>query len=92
MAYLALAYQFASEPHSDNLYRGSTLIFATVIRFSNGGTHKSVIHLFVFAIVAAGFRTGFRDTLLLTLCCVTSYALVVEISDGLRSAYLMRAV
>ena len=58
---------------------------------TEGRTSPSFI-FFVFAIVAVGFRTGFRDTLLVTLCCVALYALVVEISNGLLSVYLMRAV
>jgi signal transduction histidine kinase len=58
---------------------------------TEGRTSPSFI-FFVFAIVAVGFRTGFRDTLLITLCCVTLYALVVEISDGLLTVYLMRPV
>lgn len=91
LTYLALAYGLAAD-----LVRKLSIvldiIFATVIAFlTEGRTSPSFIFL-VFAIVAVGFRTGFRDTLLVTLCCVASYAAVVEISDGLLSVYSMRAV
>jgi signal transduction histidine kinase len=91
LTYLALAYRVATDPVR-KISIGLDLIFATVIAFLTEGRTSPSFIFFVFAIVAAGFRTGFRDTVLVTLCCVTSYALVVEISDGLRSAYLMRAV
>jgi len=71
---------------------GLDLIFATVIAFLTEGRTSPSFIFFVFAIVAVGFRTGFRDTLRVTLCCVILYALVIEISDPLRSVYLMRAV
>jgi signal transduction histidine kinase len=71
---------------------GLDLIFATVIAFLTEGRTSPSFIFFVFAIVAVGFRTGFRDTLLITLCCITLYALVVEISDGLLTVYLMRPV
>jgi signal transduction histidine kinase len=91
LTYLVLAYRVAHDPVR-KISIGLDLIFATVIAFLTEGRTSPSFIFFVFAIVAAGFRTGFRDTLLVTLCCVTSYAVVVEISDGLSSAYLMRAV
>jgi signal transduction histidine kinase len=91
LTYLALAYWLGT-----GLVRkisiGLDLIFATIIAFLTEGRTSPSFVFFVFAIVAVGFRTGFRDTLLVTLCCVTLYAMVVEISDGLASVYLMRAV
>jgi signal transduction histidine kinase len=71
---------------------GFDLIFATVIAFLTEGRTSPSFVFFVFAIVAVGFRTGFRDTLVITLCCVVLYALVVEISDRLQTVYLMRPV
>ncbi len=71
---------------------GLDLIFATIIAYLTEGRTSPSFIFFVFAIVAVGFRMGFRDTLLVTLCCVALYATVVEISDGLVTVYLMRAV
>jgi signal transduction histidine kinase len=89
--YLALAHRLGS-----NLVRKLSIaldpIFATVIAFLTEGRTSPSFVFFVFAIVAVGFRTGFRDTLVVTLCCVALYALVVEISNGFSSVYLMRAV
>ncbi len=68
------------------------LIFATAIAFlTEGGTSPSFV-FFVFAIVAVGFRTGFRNTLLVTSGSVALYITVVGISEGLPSVYMMRAV
>ena len=91
LAYLALAYQLGTSWVS-KISIFLDLAFATVIAFLTEGRTSPSFVFFVFAIVAAGFRTGFRDTLLITLCCVAAYASVVELSDGLVSAYLMRGV
>jgi signal transduction histidine kinase len=91
VTYLVLAYRVATDPVR-KISIGLDLIFATVIAFLTEGRTSPSFIFFVFAIVAVGFRTGFRDTLLVTLCCVALYALVVAISDGLLSVYLMRAV
>jgi signal transduction histidine kinase len=91
LTYLALAYRVGA----DRVHKISValdLIFATVIAFLTEGRTSPSFVFFVFAITAVGFRTGFRDTLLITLCCVGLYALVVEISDGLLTVYLMRPV
>jgi signal transduction histidine kinase len=91
LTYLALVYRLATD-RVRKMSVGLDLIFATVIAFLTEGRTSPSLIFFVFPIVAVGFRTGFRDTLLVTLCCVALYALVVEISDGLFSIYLMRAV
>src|SRR5689334_22274084 len=67
LTYLALAYWFESGllPKAS---AGLDLLFATVIAFLTEGRTSPSIIFFVFAIVAVGFRTGFRDTLLATLC------------------------
>jgi signal transduction histidine kinase len=91
LTYLALAYRLGTNPVR-KLSIALDLIFATVIAFLTEGRTSPSFIFFVFAIVAVGFRTRFRDTLLVTLCCVALYALVVQISSGLSSGYLMRAV
>lgn len=91
LTYLALAYRLGTKPIR-KISLGLDLIFATVIAFLTEGRTSPSFIFFVFAIVAAGFGTGFHDTLLVTLCSVALYALVVEISDKLVSIYLMRAV
>jgi signal transduction histidine kinase len=91
LTYLALAYRVGADPVR-KISVALDLIFATVIAFLTEGRTSPSFVFFVFAIVAVGFRTGFRDTLLITLCCVSLYALVVEISDGLLTVYSMRPV
>jgi signal transduction histidine kinase len=91
LTYLALAYQFGTSPVR-KISVGLDLIFATIIAFLTEGRTSPSFIFFVFALVAVGFRTGFRDTLLITLCCVTLYALAVEVSNRLLTVYLMRPV
>ncbi len=91
LTYLALAYRVGTNPVR-KISVGLDLIFETVIAFLTEGRTSPSFIFFVFAIVAVGFRTGFRDTLLVTLGCVGLYVLVVEISDGFPSVYSMRAV
>jgi signal transduction histidine kinase len=91
VTYLALANRLGA----DRVGRVSVsldLVFATVIALLTEGRTSPSFIFFVFAIVAVGFRTGFRDTLLVTISCVFLYAVVVEISDGMLSIYSMRAV
>ena len=86
-----LAYQFGTSAVR-KISVGLDLVFATIIAFLTEGRTSPSFIFFVFAIVAVGFRTGFRDTLLITLCCVTLYALAVEVSDRSLTVYLMRPV
>ena len=64
---------------------------AAVTLFTEGSTSPSYV-FFVFAIAAAGFRTGFTATLAITLGCVGLYLLVTAMLHQLSSFYLMRAV
>jgi signal transduction histidine kinase len=91
LTYLALTHQFGPGPDR-KISAGFDLLFATIIAFLTEGRTSPSFIFFVFAIVAEGFRTGFRDTLLITMCCVTLYALAVEVSDRLLNTYLMRPV
>ncbi len=68
------------------------LLFATAVAFLTEGRTSPSFVFFVFAIVAVGFRTGFRDTLLVTSCSVVLYILVIALSGGPLSVYVMRAV
>lgn len=68
------------------------LLFATAVAFVTEGRTSPSFAFFVFAIVAVGFRTSFRDTLLATSCFVALYILVIALSSELMSVYLMRAV
>src|ERR1700730_15002409 len=70
---------------------GLDLIFATVIAFLTEGRTSPSFVFFVFAIVAVGFRTGFRVTMLVTISSVVLYISVVALSDGLMNVYMMRA-
>jgi signal transduction histidine kinase len=71
---------------------GLDLIFATLIAFLTEGRTSPSFIFFVFAIVAVGFRTGLRDTVMVTLCGVALYLSVAELSGGAMSIYSMRAV
>jgi signal transduction histidine kinase len=89
--FLALAFRVGADVVR-RLSVGLDLVFATLIALLTEGRTSPSFIFFVFAIVAVGFRTGFRDTLLVTVSCVILYAVVVEISDGMLSIYSMRAV
>ncbi|HUO05852.1 MAG TPA: histidine kinase [Candidatus Binataceae bacterium] len=68
------------------------LIFATAVAYlAEGRTSPSYV-FFLFAIVAVGFRTGFRDTILTTSGGVALYLAVAMVSGGLANVYAMRAV
>ncbi len=91
LTYLALRYHVGTIPLR-KLSTGLDLIFATgIASLTEGRTSPSFV-FFVFAIVAVGFRTGFRDTLLATSCSVALYILIIALSGGLMSVYVMRAV
>src|ERR1700728_2079441 len=74
--YLAFNRGFAPEI----LQRAATALdiffAAAVTLFTEGPTSPSYI-FFVFAIVAVGFRTGFRATLAVTGICVMLYLLIM---------------
>lgn len=91
LTYLALSYRVATNP-ARKLSTALDLIFATVIAFLTEGRTSPSFVFFVFAVVAVGFRTGFRDTLLVTSGSVALYLSVVALSAGLMNIYMMRAV
>jgi signal transduction histidine kinase len=91
LTYLALSYRVQTN-RIRKLSTGLDLIFATAIAFLTEGRTSPSFVFFVFAIVAVGFRTGFRDTILVTFCSVALYVSVVAMSDGLMNIYTMRAV
>src|SRR5712691_2291705 len=90
LTYLALAYRLATNPVRQ-ISICLDLIFATAIAFLTEGRTSPSFIFFVFAIVAAGFRTGFRVTMLVTIGSVALYIFVVALSDGLVNIYIMRA-
>jgi hypothetical protein len=89
--FLALAWHVESR-RVRQLSTALDLIFATVIASLTEGRTSPAFVFFVFTIVAVGFRTGFRDTIVITSCCVAAYLLVVGISVGSVNIYMMRAV
>jgi len=86
LTYLALSYRVQTN-RIRKLSTGLDLIFATAIAFLTEGRTSPSFVFFVFAIVAVGFRTGFRDTILVTFCSVALYVSVVAMSDGLMNIY-----
>jgi signal transduction histidine kinase len=68
------------------------LMFATTITYLTEGKTSPSYVFFVFAIIAAGIRTGMRGTLKITIAGVALYLMVVILSDKLAGYYIMRAV
>ena len=68
------------------------LFFATAVAFLTEGQTSPAYVFFVFAIVAAGVRSGRSSTIAVTICSVALYLLVTLLSDGLSNVYAMRAV
>jgi signal transduction histidine kinase len=90
LTYLALSRRVGTNPLW-KLCAGLDLLFATSIASLTEGRTSPSFVFFVFAIVAVGFRTGFRVTMLVTISSVTLYVLVVALCDGLLNIYTMRA-
>jgi len=69
------------------------VIFAAAIAFCTEGTSTPFYAFFAFAVVAVGFRAGFRRSLLVTAVSVAFYLglLIVSNSGDLR-LYIMRPV
>jgi signal transduction histidine kinase len=68
------------------------IFFAAAVTFLTEGSTSPSYVFFVFAIVAAAFRTGFTATLTLTGGCVALYLLVIAVDEHLNGFYVMRAV
>lgn len=93
----SLAANFSVTRHQEgcftrNLSTGLDLAFATAVAFlTEGGTSPAFV-FFVFAILASVFRNGARDALPVTLYSVSLYVLVIVLSHGFFSVFMMRAV
>ncbi len=96
LAYSTLTYLALRGGVGTNLIRKIAtpldLLFATAIAYFTEGRTSPAFVFFVFAIIAVGFRSGFRDTIMTTLWSVILYGSVVELTDGFLNLYLMRAV
>jgi signal transduction histidine kinase len=68
------------------------IAFATVLAFFTEGTTSPAYVLFVFAIVATGCRTSFRETVVMTACCVGAYLLAIVMSEIPTAPHVMRVV
>jgi signal transduction histidine kinase len=68
------------------------IIFATIIAILTEGPTSPAHIFFVFAIVAVGFRSGFKATLAATVASVSLYLVVIAASfRGVPNLYIMRA-
>jgi len=67
------------------------VLFAAAIAFVTEGANSPAYVFFAFAILAAGFRAGFRLTMLVTAACVVLYLTLILLShpEGL-AFYVMR--
>jgi signal transduction histidine kinase len=66
--------------------------FATVLALFTEGTTSPAYVLFVFAIAATGCRSGFRETFIVTACCVFAYIFAIVMSEIPTGPHVMRAV
>jgi signal transduction histidine kinase len=70
------------------------LFFATAIAFLTEGQTSPSYVFFAFPIIVAGTQAGpvFLSTAAVTIFSVALYLLVIRLSDGISSLYMMRAV
>ena len=68
------------------------LIFATAITFITEGQTSASYVFFVFAIIATASRSSSRPIVTVTFCSVALYLIVVVLTQGITSVYVMRAV
>jgi signal transduction histidine kinase len=68
------------------------LFFATAIAFITEGQTSASYVFFVFAIIASGSRARSRPIATVTFCSVALYLLVIVLTQGVTSVYVMRAV
>jgi signal transduction histidine kinase len=68
------------------------ILFATVLAFLTEGTTSPAYVLFVFAIAATGCRASFRETVIVTSCCVLAYLFAIVMSEIPTAPHVMRAV
>jgi signal transduction histidine kinase len=89
--YFALSRRFA-RADIRVISTGFDLAFATAIAFITEGQTSASYVFFVFAIVATVSRARSRPIAIVTACSVALYLLVIVLTQGIASAYLMRAV
>jgi signal transduction histidine kinase len=89
--YLALSRQFAGR-NLQALATALDLFFATAVAFITEGQTSAAYVFFVFAIVASVSRARSRPIVTVTFCSVALYLLVIVLTHGITSAYVMRAV
>ena len=68
------------------------LFFATAIALITEGQTSASYVFFVFAIIATGNRATSRPIVSVTFCSVALYLLVIVLTQGITSVYVMRAV
>ena len=68
------------------------LVFATAITFITEGQTSASYVFFVFAIIATASRSSSRPIVSVTSCSVALYLLVIVLTQGITSVYVMRAV
>ena len=96
LIYSLIAYSFSRQNYSPQkmgrVFTVLDVFFAAAVTLFTEGTTSPSYVFFVFAIVATGFRTAFRGTLLVTVCCVMLYLAIIAIPQGLTALYVMRGV
>ena len=89
--YFALSRRF-SRANLQVLSTSFDLFFATAIAFITEGQTSASYVFFVFAIIATGSRARSRPIATVTLASVVLYLLVIVLTQGITSVYIMRAV
>jgi len=67
------------------------LIFAGLIAFFAEGQTSPAFVFFLYAIIAAGIRPGWRDTIVVTFLSVVTYSTAIELAHEMNGQFMMRA-
>jgi signal transduction histidine kinase len=89
--YIALAYPLASPRRLQAIATWGDVLFGPAIALFTEGTTSPFYAFFVFAVLAVGFRGGFRHTMLVTAVSVSLYlSLILVSAPHNASFYIMR--
>jgi signal transduction histidine kinase len=89
--YIALAYPLASPRRLQAIATWGDVLFGPAIALFTEGTSSPFYAFFVFAVLAVGFRGGFRYTILVTAVSVALYLSLILVSAQHNATfYIMR--
>jgi signal transduction histidine kinase len=89
--YVALAYPLGSPRRLAAIATWADVLFGAAIALFTEGTTSPFYAFFIFAVLAVGFRSGLRQTLIVTAASVALYlSLIIVSSHDMVNFYLMR--